>query len=76
MTRVAVTHILINIFLFLNIGTSGEMQKQWRVANIRSLVRYFTGAIGLDEDEFLERFFYDHTCRSVAGCKSQSETGN
>lgn len=34
-------------------------------ASSRSLVKYFTGPIGHDEDEFLERFFfYDHLRRN------------
>jgi len=77
---VIVVHTLINI----------SLSKYWHVwRNAKTAVcreqsqpcdlRYFTDAIGHDEDEFLERFFF-MTARveidRVAGCKSQSETGN
>lgn len=59
-TRVTVIHILINISLFKHWHVWRNAKTAVRLASSRSLVRYFTGPIGLDEDEFLKRFFYDH----------------
>lgn len=56
-------HIYLDKFFFLNISMFGETQKHY-VASSHSLVKYFMDAIELDEDEFLERFFYDYTDRN------------